>query len=178
MNYNKNLVIIDADSIVYIIASKAKVLKLKAVGVKLLDDFIKDILISTKSNKYLGFFGKIGAKNFRYDIAVTKPYKGNRKKDKEDWYVFWEPLLKERMEVYWGFIPVDKIEADDAVCIAANFYRDKFNKVTVSSPDKDLLQIENMNFYNYFNATEFYCTADVAQQKLAIQMLMGNVLPI
>jgi 5'-3' exonuclease len=174
MNYNKNLAIIDADSLVYIIGSKHKILKLKSIGITALDNFIIDILKSTKSNKYIGYFGKIGSRNFRYDVAVTVGYKSGRKKQKEDWHKFWEPILKERMETYWKFIPVDKVEADDACAIAANHYRDRFQKVTVASPDKDLLQIGDMHFYNYSKGMSFYCNQSTSDEKFAMSLITGD----
>jgi len=178
MKQNKNLVIIDADSLVYYVGYKSKLLKLKSIGVHELDSFIKDILKATQSNKYLGYFAKAGARNFRYDIAVTKPYKGNRKKDKEDWYVFWEPILKERMKTYWGFIEVDKIEADDACVIAANHYRNKFDKVTIASPDKDLYQAPEMNFYDYVKGTMLFVEKATSEQIFATSLLTGKTLPV
>lgn len=174
MKENKNLVIIDADSLVYYVGYKTKLLKLRSIGIHELDSFIKDILKATRSNKYIGYFAKAGARNFRYDIAVTKPYKGNRKKEKEDWYIFWEPILKERMKTYWNFIDVDKIEADDACVIAANHYRGKFNKVTIASPDKDLYQAPDLHFYDYVKGTEVFVEKATAEQIFATSILTGD----
>jgi len=148
MNEN-NLVLIDADSIIYIIGSELENLFLEPLGEIKLDDFIKDILITTGSKEYMGFFGGTEGRNFRKDIAVTKEYKGNRAKEKPEWFEFWSPVLKKRMEEYWGFQACQNIEADDACCIAANALREKYGKITVASPDKDLYQIPDTHFYDY-----------------------------
>ena len=40
-----------------------------------------------------------GKQNFRYDIAVTAPYKGNRKDVKKPKHL---PLLREYLQTAWG----------------------------------------------------------------------------
>ena len=169
-----NLVLIDADSIIYIVGYKNELLQLESVGIMALDDFIKDILITTGSKEYIGFYGDGSCKNYRHDIAVTKPYKGNRSEEKPEWFDFWAPILKKRMKEYWGFQGVGSIEADDAVSIAAQKYNGKYKKVIVSTPDKDLFQIPDMNFYNYDKRMSVYCDATVARQLLAKQLILGD----
>jgi hypothetical protein len=71
MEKENNLVIIDADSMIYIIGSELEHLQLELLVMKL-DEFISDILITTGSKDYLGFIGGKG-RNFR-NIAITKPY--------------------------------------------------------------------------------------------------------
>lgn len=169
-----NLVIIDADSIVYIVGYELQDLRLEPLGLIKLDSFIKDILIGNYAKKYLGFFGGKGGHNYRKDIAITKVYKGNRSTDKEEWYEFWEPILKKRMEEHWHFQPCFNIEADDACCIAAEVHRGKFKKITIASPDKDLYQIKDMWFYDYYKKSTLYCSADVAIGKLCKQAITGD----
>lgn len=171
---DENLVVIDADSLVYIIAYKFADLQVRQLGIIALDDFIKDIFKQTRAKYYLGYFGAIGNKNFRYDIAVTKPYKGTRA-EKEDYILWWEPILKGRMKEKWGFVPVEEMEADDACTIAANKHRGKFKKVIVSTPDKDLFQIVEMHFYDYKKANGIiYCNQTVANRHLFIQLITGD----
>lgn len=169
----ENLVIIDADSIIYYIAYDLSALLLEPLGISKLDDFIKDILVTTRSKNYIGFFAGKGGKNFRYDLATTKDYKGTRSKEKEDWYIFWEPILKKHMETTWGFTPVYTIEADDACAIAANSFKDEYN-VIIASPDKDLIQIPEVWFYNYNKRIKFYCTETLATQSLCKQLILGD----
>ena len=168
-----NLVIIDADSIIYIVASKLQDLQLEPLGIIQLNEFISDILIATNSKAFIGFHGKDGSKNFRYDVAVTRPYKGKRS-DKEDWFKFWSPILKAHMEVYWGFHPCDNIEADDACGIAANTYRNKYAKVTIAGIDKDLLQVRDMHHYNYRFRTRKYLNKVQATKEFLYQFIEGD----
>jgi hypothetical protein len=42
---------------------------------------------------------------------------------------------------HWGFQPCDNIEADDACAIARVKYGDMYSKITIASPDKDLLRL-------------------------------------
>jgi len=173
MKKQSNLVVIDADSLVYNVGYKFANMFIKPMGINKLDEFIKDILMETKAKYYLGFFGAIGSKNFRYDIAKERPYKGSRKK-KEDYIKFWEPILKERMEKFWGFTPVDKIEADDACTIAAEHNKGKFDKVFIASPDKDLLQLPNTWFYDYNKRTKVFCNETVSNRLFYCQLIKGD----
>ena len=169
-----NLVIIDADSLVYIVGYELKDLRLEPLGLIKLDAFIKDILIANYAKEYFGFFGGKGGHNFRKDIAISKVYKGNRAAEKEDWYDYWEPILKKRMEEHWKFQPCLNIEADDACCIAAEVYRGKYKKIIIASPDKDLYQIKDMWFYDYYKKATLYCSTDVAIGKLCKQIITGD----
>jgi hypothetical protein len=83
---------------IYIIGSELEHLQLEPLGIMKLDEFISDILITTGS-KDLGFIGGKG-RNFRKDIAITKPYKGT---PEPEWFVFWQPILAQRMIEHWGF---------------------------------------------------------------------------
>jgi len=173
MKKEENLVVIDADSLVYTVGYKFKNMFIRPMGINKLDEFIKDILVETKAKHYLGFFGAMGSKNFRYGVAKERPYKGTRP-EKEDYIKFWEPILKDRMENFWNFIPVDKIEADDACTIAANHNRKKFKKVFIATPDKDLLQLPEMWFYDYNKRIKMYCNETVSNRLFYCQLLKGD----
>ena len=57
-----------------------------------------------------------GKQNFRYDVAVTAPYKGNRKDVKKPKHL---PLLREYLQTAWGASVSDGQEADDDIAIRA-----------------------------------------------------------
>ena len=173
-----NLTIIDADSLIYIIGASLDTVQLEPLGIMKLDEFIGDILIATKAKRYIGYFGGKGGKNFRYAVAVTKPYKGNRKKEKPEWFEFWEPVLKAHMENVWRFQPVLNVEADDACTIAANKYRGKYAKITIASPDKDLRQLGDMHFYDYGKQTENYISNEEGMRRICSQLITGRMLPV
>jgi 5'-3' exonuclease len=171
-----NLTIIDADSIVYLVGYRFKDVRIKSSALNALDDFIIDILKSTYSKEYIGVFGKHkGAKNFRYDIAKTKPYKGNRPAS-PDWYIYWEKIMKNHMEKIWKFIPVEYVEADDVCATLANHYKNdpKYGRVFVASPDKDLKQIGGVWNYNYEKRSTKFITEREGDIFLYKQSLQGD----
>lgn len=172
MNSKNNLVLIDADSLIYIVGSELEHLQLEPLGILKLDEFISDILITTGSKEYLGFVGGMG-RNFRKDIAVTKPYKGTRP-EKPEWFVFWQPILVKRMIEHWGFQACDNIEADDACAIARAKHKDTHGKITIASPDKDLFQIADTWFYDYTKRVTVYCNATVSLHKFCHQLITGD----
>lgn len=167
-----NLVVIDADSMIYIIGSELEHLQLEPLGIMKLDEFISDILITTGSKEYLGFVGGKG-RNFRKDIAITKPYKGTRP-EKPEWFLYWQPILVQRMIDHWGFQPCHNIEADDACAIAKHKYAGNYNKVTIASPDKDLFQIPDTWFYDYTKRITVYCDKTVSLHKFCHQLITGD----
>ena len=103
---------------------------------KEIDSLIKSILVRTKADYFVGFFGYSGG-TFRHRFATIKPYKGARKS--EPWQDFFKPIAREYFEEGWGFYGVRDIEADDAVVIAYHQYKADYNIVMVEE-DKDGLQ--------------------------------------
>lgn len=71
-------------------------------------------------------------KTFRHDIAVTAPYKGNRKAEKPEYY----NELREYLMLRWDAVksPVG-LEADDYIGINSN------RKSIIATIDKDLLML-------------------------------------
>jgi hypothetical protein len=65
---------------------------------------------------------------------------------------------------HWGFQPCDNIEADDACAIARVKYGDMYSKITIASPDKDLLQIADTWFYDYSKRTTIFCNETVSHK--------------
>ncbi len=111
-----------------------------------------------------------GKDNYRYGIAVTKPYKGNRKQEK--------PLYFEEAREYlckwWKAKIVDGQEADDACGIeqcASN------GTTCIISLDKDLLGVPGYNLRprrdGSFDFTEI--SVDDADKFFWTQMLTGDM---
>lgn len=191
MKKEENIVVIDADSLVYIVGHQLKGTFREPWGRAKLNNYIIGILSKTSSPNYIGFFGVKGSRNFRYDIAVTKPYKemrhARKKADRErrvelekagkyveeDWFEFWEPVLKKHMEIFWKFQPVDTIEADDAVIIAKRKYEGLFSKVIIASTDKDLKQEPGWN-YDYKAVELVKIGEQEAKKALASQLISGD----
>lgn len=176
MEKKQNLCIIDADSMVYLVASKYKRIKIRSSALNDLDNFIMDVLKTTNSRDYFGFFGKVGGvKNFRYGIAKTRPYKGTRP-EKEKWFIYWEKILKNHMEKVWGFIPVEHVEADDMCTIMAHKYKGSkdYDRIYIASPDKDLKQYGGTWFYDYRKRQEFFITEEQGERNLYRQSIEGD----
>lgn len=112
---------------------------------KKLDKIISGILSRIKADYYIGFFGGVNSKNFRYDVATIKPYKGTRKNP--DWQEYFKPILKQHYIDQWGFIPMYHIEADDAVIIAHHQYKNDYDIIHVGE-DKDQKQLGEFKRYN------------------------------
>jgi hypothetical protein len=75
---------------------------------------------------------------------------------------------------HWGFQPCDNIEADDACAIARVKYGDMYSKITIASPDKDLLQIADTWFYDYSKRTTIFCNETVSLHKFCHQLITGD----
>jgi hypothetical protein len=107
-----------------------------------------------------------GATNFRSDVAVTKPYKGNRDRAKD-------PIYKQDVEEYlireYGAVRVSDIEADDAIGIALT--RDP-NGCAVTI-DKDLDQIAGWHF-NWVSDSLYEISRKDADFNLYSQVLSGD----
>jgi hypothetical protein len=81
-----------------------------------------------------------GKGNFRYDIAVTAPYKGNREGVEKPRYL---ADVRKHMVDNWGAVVSSGEEADDLIGIAAcSFDYD----CTVISVDKDMMQLPCSHF--------------------------------
>jgi hypothetical protein len=105
-----------------------------------------------------------GKGNYRNDIAVTEPYKGNRKDAKKP--VHYEAIRKHLQRL--GAELVEGQEADDAVAIEAT----KTGGWIVSI-DKDLDQVAGWH-YNFVKREEYYVTEEEGLRNLFIQVLTGD----
>ena len=94
-----------------------------------------------------------GKGNFRYDIAVTHPYKGNRKGTEKPEHL--EPIRK-HMVKHWSAILSNGEEADDLIGIWSTTYGPT---TIVASIDKDMLQLPchhyNPNRRTWTEVSEF-----------------------
>lgn len=108
-----------------------------------------------------------GSGNFRNEIAVTAPYKGNRIMAKPYHY----QLLREYMERAWGFEVIEGMEADDAIGIEA--YRHEPDETIIVSIDKDLNMIRG-HHYNFVKEEKYFVTEEEAIRNFYLQILTGD----
>jgi 5'-3' exonuclease len=145
----------------------------EATAQRTLDRLIVDVLMCGVDNIYPDCFVDswsmhlTGKNNFRYQIATTVPYKGNRvDKPKPKHLAF----LRSHLVKEWGATISEGEEADDTIAIEATKLGD--NCVIVSL-DKDLDQICGWH-YNFVKRLGYYITPEEALVKLYTQMLTGD----
>lgn len=130
-----------------------------------LSEFLDNLYIELSVDEVWGYL--TGTNNFRHEIAVTAPYKGNRIMEKP--YHF--QLLREYMERAWGFEVIDGMEADDAIGIEA--YRNEPEETIIVSIDKDLNMIRG-NHFNFVKDEKYYVTDEEAIRNFYLQILTGD----
>lgn len=158
------LALIDGDILTYRIGFASEDVSEKLAKVRM-DEFIVDMLMDLKDVKdYEGFL--TGTGNFREQIAVTAPYKGNRTSKKPIHY----EALRKHLNEEWEFRIVDGMEADDAIAIMATSHPDKS---IVCSIDKDFDQLPGWK-YNFVKRIKYYVTPDDGLRSFYTQILTGD----
>jgi hypothetical protein len=170
MREKDNILLIDADSLIYYEAFKETLIE----ALEGIDERMERIFKETGSNKYIAFLTPSGC--FRYDRAYTKDYKGSRKdKKKAQWFNAVKAYLIDK----YGAIYIPKLEADDCVAWLSN--NNLFHTI-VCSPDKDVLKQCPGRHYNYqmeskgtYKSKGFIETSKAeAKNFLFTQLLMGD----
>lgn len=168
------LIIFDADSMVFTVAYRFRDKKAKHLVTMNLNKYISDVINNSGATHYIGFYGSKedgAAINFRNDLYDK--YKANRPETPE-WVVKWRPDLHNEMKNKWSFVPVDGMEADDAVSVCANYFKDEYDEIVIASEDKDLKQVPNIVYYNLKKHTQELINAFDAHKHLATQTLTGD----
>lgn len=165
------IALIDADSIIYIVAWAVKDLNSSDPGAQAIvqekcESIFQYILESVKATSYIGAFSEKSC--FRDEVYKVAPYKGNRG-EKPDWVQGWEPFIKEYYQRKHGFIQAYLMEADDIVSWAA----EQFPDTVVCSPDKDLKQVKGVLF-DYKKDETFLISQEEATFNLYLQILTGD----
>lgn len=158
--------LIDADSLLYRVGFAAEEEHEKIAKARL-DETLEMLIFQDleKCTAYQLFTS--GSYNFRYNIAITVPYKGNRSDLKRPKHL---EALKEHIVVKWDANVSFNKEADDDVCIAA--HEEPYS--IIAHIDKDLDQIPGSH-YNYVKK-EFYNIGKFEGLKnLYKQALVGDV---
>jgi hypothetical protein len=163
--------LIDSDIVAYRIAfacqnENQKIAKLR------IDSYLNDIIACGVDNTYPDCFVDrwqlflTGKKNFRYDIATTVVYKGNRVAPKPEHL----PALREHMMKEWGASVSDGQEADDDVATAGTTLG---NDCVMVSLDKDIDQVAGWH-YNFVKKIGYYVSESEGLFKLYCQILTGD----
>lgn len=166
------IALIDADSIVYIVAwhhkDSEEFFVLSAV-----DSLVRDILKNSEATRYLGFLSS--PTNFRNSVYKYAVYKGNRP-PKPEWVVQWESTIKLHLSTVWGFHTVTDLEADDCLSLYA-YSRSKITGPgpVLCSPDKDIRNIPGLHYdYKTQERGVFSVSPEEASRSYYIQLLTGD----
>ena len=154
------IALIDGDSLIYYEMGKPTLEE----ALEGIDTRIRHMLNQCKADKYAGFLTQ--GKCFRYNVAKSKPYKGNRKYGDKP-IIF--PAIKEYLKQEWNFIAIPELEADDLVSV----YHDPL-KTIICSPDKDVLYQNKVCNYNYGKAEMITVDENESLRFLWKQTLMGD----
>ncbi len=159
------IALVDADFLVYRIGFSTEdepVGIAKARLTEWLEDFI---YVKLKADHYLAWL--TGKSNYRYDIAKTVPYKGNRKDVLRPKH--YEALREHLVKRHDAIVTVGE-EADDAVAIDSTIILDECWIVHV---DKDLDQLQGWH-YNPVKDERYYVNAFEAYKSFCVQLLTGD----
>lgn len=157
--------LIDADYLIYGIGFASEEDSEKFAKSRLVDTVEDLVYIHLKADTYQAYL--TGKKNYRYEIAKTVPYKGNRKDMKKPKHY---EALREHMITRLGAVLVEGQEADDEVAIQMSVNVDKYLLVGV---DKDLRQIPGWH-HNPSKAKTEYITDFDGYKSFCTQLLTGD----
>lgn len=109
-----------------------------------------------------------GANNYREKVAVTKPYKGNRRPDNKPFYY---AELRDYFRDYHDAILVEDMEADDA--LGMEQWKNKDKSTIICTIDKDLRCIPGHHF-NFVKGVIDYVPMQEANLNFWTQVLTGD----
>ncbi len=172
------LAIVDADLIVYEAAfcvekkeKQGEYLNWYQVS-KIVNTIVRKILKKSKATHHTGFITE-GKSNFRITTAFSLPYKGQRKTNKSKPAFYDE--IREYLMSNWGYQMMKGVEADDALTIVSEYYKDDPKVQTViCTKDKDLWQYPGEH-YNMNTCELMNITPAEAHKNLWRQMLIGDM---
>jgi hypothetical protein len=129
------------------------------------DEFLSDILLfDLDADDIQGYL--TGPGNFREQLAVTAPYKGNRTGNKPKHYA----AIREYLQDTWGFQLIEGQEADDEMAIQATI---QGSQSVICTIDKDLDQVEGWH-YNFVKRTLYYVDELQGLRNFYCQVLTGD----
>ena len=160
------LALLDADIVVYRVAFAAQEENEKVV-LSRAGEFMEDLVMKPWVSDYKGFL--TGSNNYRKEIAVTAPYKGNRVQERPVHY----QLVRDYLTSAWGCEVIDGQEADDAIGIAAYSYGDDDEAYIIMTIDKDLDMIRGWH-YNFTKDMKYFVQEDDTMRTFYTQVLTGD----
>jgi len=157
--------LVDGDMMCYRIAFACKD-ETQEVAIKTMATFLEDVLMSQLDlNNWEVFL--TGKGNYRFDVAVTAPYKGNRKDVEKPGHL---DILRNYLVTAWSAKTSDGEEADDLIAIRATQLGDE---AIIVSLDKDFDQVQGWH-YNFVKQNKYYVSAEEGIRFFYKQILMGD----
>lgn len=163
MSYS--VAIIDADILVYRVGFASEQ-DSEDYAIRTMARFLEDLVMLDLPRCNRWTLHLTGKNNFRHEVAVTAPYKGNRKSEKPKHY----KLLREYLAHAWDATIWDGMEADDAIAIEATSLKDE---AVIVSLDKDLDQVVGWH-YNFVKNNLYYVSPEEASLNFYKQFLVGD----
>jgi len=162
------LALIDADIVAYRAAAACETESLQT-AIRTTDSVLVDALLFCDYEDR--FYDKwklflTGKDNFRYDIAKTAVYKGNRTGPKPKHL----QDVRKHMVNEWGAVICDGQEADDAIAIEATKNKDRS---VIISLDKDFKQIAG-HLFLFVKKQHLFLSEEQAIRFFYMQILMGD----
>jgi 5'-3' exonuclease len=157
--------LVDGDMMCYRIAFACKD-ETEGVAIKTMATFLEDVLMTQLDlNEWEVFL--TGKTNFRNEIAVTVPYKGNRKDVEKPAHL---EILRNYLVTAWAATISENEEADDVIAIRATELGDEG---IIISLDKDFDQVQGWH-YNFVKHNKYYVSAEDGLRFFYKQILMGD----
>ena len=137
------------------------------VAIRTMATFLEDLLLVDLPQVQTWELHLTGKTNFRNDVAVTVPYKGNRAKTEKPVHYH---LLREYLELSWKATISENMEADDMLAIRAT---ELGESSVIVSLDKDLDQVAGWH-YNFVRKDLYSITEEEGLFRFYKQMLTGD----
>lgn len=131
-------------------------------------ELINSILKETGAIDYRLFL--TGDGNFREEVAITKPYKGNR--DDLHKPIYYKEIKKYLIDV-WQAEVVEGMEADDKIGVHQYNYGIDLSDTIICSLDKDMNMIPGWH-YNWRKKEKYWISEKEADYNFYYQMLTGD----
>lgn len=138
----------------------------ESVAITTMAHFLEDLVLIDLPEIQTWELHLTGKTNFRNDVAITAPYKGNRKAEKPVHY----HLLRTYLEASWGASVSCDMEADDVLAIRAT---ELGEDSVIVSLDKDLDQVAGWH-YNFAKKSLYQIDEAEGLFKFYKQMLTGD----
>lgn len=125
---------------------------------------VNNIFNKCRHSDYVIYLSSDDRSNYRYGVAKTKPYKGNRKQPRPIYY----NDIRDYLINNFNSELVHGQEADDAMGVASTY-----NSTVIVSIDKDLDMIPGYH-YNFVKDYKYHVSKTQAYRNFCIQMLVGD----